>query len=81
MTYSVATTTGVDTANGLQEVTTIVCDNLNMSRMVFSTYESAEAYAQGYALALRIPFVKPGTEAEKFSTLKIGETFVRVVAG
>lgn len=78
MTFQVTTTTRVATANGLQNVTAIVCDNMNMTRMVFDTYDSATAFAQGYAIARGFAFVKPATDAP---ILKEGESYVEVVAG
>jgi len=77
MNYAVTTTTGVPTAHGLQNVTATICDNVNLTRMVFNNYDAADAYAKGYAKAHGIAYVKPATEAP---TLKEGQTYVEVVA-
>ena len=75
MSFVVTTTTRVATANGLQNVTATLCDNIDRTQKVFDTYEDATAFAQGYALGCKIPFVKPATEPP---TLKEGETYVEV---
>ena len=77
MTYAVTTTTRVATANGLQNVRAIVCDNMNMTRIVFNTYEAADAFARGYATARGLAYVRPATEAP---ALKEDESFVEVWA-
>ena len=78
MTYAVTTTTcNATLTNGLQNETAVLVDNMNMTRLVFKTYEAADAYAQGYAVATGFAYVKPATEAP---TLKEGQAYVEVVA-
>lgn len=77
MTYAVTTTTRVATAHGLQNVAATLCDNVNLTRLVFKTYEAADAYAQGYAIAKGMAYVKPATHAP---TLEENESYVEVVA-
>lgn len=77
MNYAVTTTTRVATAHGLQNCTATLCHNMNLTQMRFTTYEAADAYAQGYAIARGLAYVKPATEAP---TLKEGEAYVEVVA-
>jgi hypothetical protein len=77
MTYEVTTTTKVATAHGLQNVVATLCHNGTKTRLVFKTYDDASAFAQGYAIATGMAYVKPATQAP---TLKENESYVEVVA-
>jgi len=77
MSYAVTTTTRTATVtNGLQNLTEVIVDNMNMTRMVFATYDAADAFARDYANARGAAYVKPATEAPRLSE---GESYVEVV--